>query len=232
MANTHRYIEGAAMDHSPEQAEYADRVDALSEKLASHFSPGIWRSLFYGADISSIRFDRRQQTVLYAEAPGSMVVDTRDRDNFTSELEWLAVRYDGRVEPFHRGAGVVFFDDPVACVRMAADLQRSAGALHLRMGLYTGPCEIATFCSECEVHTTLIGEETAKAAEVAATAATGSIAISPETYALVKDEIHSEASRCLVMEEFLESDLAQVCLTPAPAPGGEHALSTFAGLGR
>jgi class 3 adenylate cyclase len=219
------------MNHKPEKNDYADRVDALAEKLARHLSPDSWRSLFYGADISSIRVDRRQQTVLYAESPDAVVVDMHDRDSFAAELQWLAMRYEGHVEPFHQSAGVVFFDSPVACVRMAADLQRSAGALRLRMGLYTGMCDIGTFCSEAEVHSTLIGEETQKAAQVAATAASGSIAISPETYALVKDEIHSEASRCLVMEEFLESDLAQVCLTPAPAPGGEHALSTFAGLG-
>jgi hypothetical protein len=34
------------------------------------------------------------------------------------------------------------------------------------------------------------------------------------------------------MEEFQDSDLAQVCLTPTPTKRGEHALSTFAGLGR
>jgi class 3 adenylate cyclase len=220
------------LDHNLEKTEYARRVDALSEKLASHLSPGSWRSLFYGADISTVQFDRKQQTLLYAEVRGSRPPDANQRDGFAAEIERLAVRHDGRVEPFHQGAGVVLFDDPVACVRMATDLQRSAGALHLRMGIYTGMCDIATFCSECEVHSTLIGQETGKAAQVAATAATGSIAISPETYALVKDEIHSEASRCLVMEEFLESDLAQVCLTPAPAPGGELAMSTFAGLGR
>jgi class 3 adenylate cyclase len=220
------------MNHSPEKTDYAERVDALAEKLAHHLSPENWRSLFYGADISTIRVERKQQTVLYAEGRGSTPAPQRDRDGFTAELECLALRYDGRVEPFRENAGIVFFDDPVACVRMAMELQRSAGALHLCMGVYTGLCDIGTFCSESEVHSTLIGEETAKAAQVAATAATGSIAVSPETYALVKDEIHSETARCLLMEEFLESDLAQVCLTPAPAPGGEHALSTFAGLGR
>lgn len=219
------------MNDSPENTDYMRRVEALSEKLARHLSSGSWRSLFYGADISTIRFERKQQTVLYAEAPGAMTIDAHDRNLFAAEVEWLAARYDGRVEHFHETAGIVFFDDPVAGVRMATDLQRSAGALHLRMGLYTGLCDIGTFCSECEVHYTLVGEETGRAAEVAATAASGSIAISPETYALVKDEIHSETARCMVMEEFLESDLAQVCLTPAPAPGGEHAMSTFAGLG-
>jgi hypothetical protein len=65
---------------------------------------------------------------------------------------------------------------------------------------------------------------------VAATAAAGSIALAPETYALVRDDIQIDAPGCLLMEEFHESNLAGVCLTPAPLRG-EHALSTFAGLG-
>ena len=65
---------------------------------------------------------------------------------------------------------------------------------------------------------------------MAASAATGSVAISPETYALVKDGIDTEAQSCLLTQEFHDSDLAQVCLTPTPAKGGP-AMSTFAGLG-
>jgi hypothetical protein len=65
---------------------------------------------------------------------------------------------------------------------------------------------------------------------VSASEASGSIALSPETYALVKEDIHLDAPGCLLMKEFNDSDLAGVCLTPAPVRG-EHALSTFAGLG-
>ena len=52
----------------------------------------------------------------------------------------------------------------------------------------------------------------------------------PQGYALVKDGIHAEAASCLLTEEFHDSDLAQVCLTPTPAKGGP-VMSTFAGLG-
>ena len=104
--------------------------------------------------------------------------------------------------------------------------------IRLRMGVHTGICDIGTFRSDLDWYCALIGPETELAAKVAATAAMGSIAISPETYALVKDDIHADTSGCLLMEEFHDSDLAQVCLTPAPAKRTEHAPSTFAGLGR
>ena len=107
------------------------------------------------------------------------------------------------------------------------DLHRSADELRLRMGIHTGICDIGTFRSGFSGRCTLIGHESGLAAKVAATAATGSIAVSPETYALVKDGIHDEAPGCLLMEEFQDSDLAQVCLTPAPVLGERQ--SNFAG---
>jgi class 3 adenylate cyclase len=170
--------------------------------------------------------------VLYAEGPGAEMFEQRERDSLAAELEWLATRHQGRVDHFVDAAGVVFFDDPAACVRMAMDLQRSATELRLRIGVHTGVCDIATFRSAFEWRCTLIGRETGLAAKVAATAAIGSISVSPETYALVREDIHADAAACLLTEEFQDSDLAQVLLTPAPAKGREHAASTFAGLGR
>lgn len=208
------------------------RSEALAEKLARHLSPAAWRKLFHGADAASVRFEEKQQTILFAEAPDHDVLDPSVRDSITVELEWLAMRHNGLVDRFHDGIGIAFFDDPAACVRMAMDLQRCAHDLHLRMGVHTGICEIAIFETEGDWRCTLIGRETALAAKVAETAAVGSIAVSPETYALVSEEIHTDSSGCLLMEEFQDSDLAQVCLTPAPSRDKEHASSTFAGLGR
>jgi len=209
--------------------EHARRVEALSEKLARHLSPESWQRLFQGVDYNTMGFEAKVQTVLYAEAPGAGEMDDRTRESLAAEVDWLATRYHGRVDRFTDGAGIVFFDDPAACVRVAMELQRSASDLHLRMGIHTGICDIATFRSDHEVRCTLIGRETGLTAKVAATAATGSIAVSPETYALVRDVIHTDAAGCLLMEEFQNSDLAQVSLTPTPARQGQ---STFAGLGR
>ena len=208
----------------------ARRLDALSEKLARQLPPTDWERLFHGPDFSSIHFEEKVQTVLYAEGIGGGNWSEGERDSFTAEVEWLAVRHGGTVDRFIQGAAAISFDDPSCGVRMAMDLQRSAAALQLRMGVHTGICDVGTFRSGHQVCCTLIGPETWLAAQVAATAATGSIAVSPETYALVKDGIHTEVASCLLTEEFQDSDLAQVCLTPTPAKGGS-AMSTFAGLG-
>jgi adenylate cyclase len=208
----------------------ARRVEALSEKLARQLLPEDWAALFAGPDADAIRFEQKVQTVLYAGAGDIASWDPIDRDRFTAEIEWLATRHRGTVDRFVDHAAVVFFDDPSACVKMAMDLQRSTSDLQLQIGVHTGICDIGTFRSRHELCCALIGPEIGLAAQVAATAATGSIAISPETYALVKDDIHSSDAGCLLTEEFHDSDLAQVCLTPTPAKGGPQ-LSTFAGLG-
>jgi CheY-like chemotaxis protein len=209
---------------------HARRIEALSEKLARQLSPNDWERLFHGPDLETIHFEEKVQTVLYAEAVSCGNWTERERDGFTAEVEWLAMRHRGTVDRYIHGAAAIAFDEPTACVRMAMDLQRSAAELHLRMGIHTGICDIGTFRSGHQPCCTLIGPETWLAAQVAASAATGSIAVSPETYALVKDGIQVETAGCLLTEEFQDSDLAQVCLTPTPSKGGP-AMSTFAGLG-
>jgi class 3 adenylate cyclase len=157
--------------------------------------------------------EQKVETVLYAVAGESRIWNDRERDSFMAEVETLAIRYNGCVN-HSVGAAAVFFDEPGPCLRMAMDLQRNARRLHLRIGIHTAVCDTGT----------------GLAAQVAMTAATGSIAISPATYALVKHDVHADPAGCLVMEEFHDTDLAQVCLTPAPVRGGAD-LSTFAGLG-
>jgi adenylate cyclase len=209
---------------------HARRIEELSEKLSRHLSPESWQRLFHGAELEAIRFEQKLQTLLYAETGNIGGLNERNSDSFAAEVEWLASRHSGTVDRFVDGAAVVFFDEPGSCVRMAMDLQRSANDLHLRMGVHTGVCDIALFRANSEPMSTLIGHEAGLAAKVATTASTGSIAVSPETYALVRDDVRTDTSGCLLMEEFHDSGLAQVCLTPTPVKG-EHTLSTFAGLG-
>jgi adenylate cyclase len=208
----------------------ARRIEELSEKLSRHLGPESWQRLFHGNEPGAIRFDQKQQSLLYAEPFGLVGLADRERDSFGAEVEWLATRHHGTVDRYMDGAAVIFFYEPAPCVRMAMELQRSATELHLRIGVHTGICDIVTFRADNQVGYTLIGPETGLAARVAATAAAGSIAISPETYAQVKENVLTDASGCLLTEEFQDSDLAQVCLTPTPV-GRDNNLSTFAGLG-
>jgi CheY-like chemotaxis protein len=209
----------------------ARRVEALSEKLSRHLPPEEWQALFHGNGAQSIEFERKPLALLYAEAGEQRFWNDRERDSFAAEVEWLATRHGGNVDRFVDGAAAVYFEDPLACVKMAMDLQRSCQELHVRVGVHTGVCDIGTFRCGFQVASTLIGSCTLMAAKVASTAATGSIAVSPETYELVKDEMQADTAGCLLMEEYFhDSDVAQVSLTPAPQKGG-HAMSTFAGLG-
>ena len=105
---------------------HARRLDALSEKLARQLSPADWECLFHGPDFDSIHFEEKVQTVLYAEAIGSVNWSQSKHDSFTAEVEWLAVRHRGTVDRFIQGAAAISFDEPASCVRMAMDLQRSA----------------------------------------------------------------------------------------------------------
>lgn len=207
----------------------ARRMDALSERLSRHLQPESWSELFHGAGAQSIRFEQKLQTVLFIECAEMASWSERTRDGFLAEAGWLCTRHHGTLDAYGWGGAAVFFDDPGACVRMATDLQRCAADLRLRMGVITGVCEVATFRSEGVLRSTLIGPEAELAARVAATAASGSIVIAPEAYALVQAEVHADTQGCVLTEEFQDSDLATASLTPAPRTGGA-ALSTFAGL--
>jgi len=206
------------------------QVEALSEKLARHLAPEDWQNLFQGEGLEAISFEQKRQTVLYAESGNPAAMTQREQENFAAEVEWLAARHMGTVDRYVDCAAVVFFTDPAACIRMAMDVHRSAGQMRLRMGIYTGLCEIGTFRSDFLGSCTLIGHESRLAAKVAATAAIGSIAVSPETYACVRDNIKDEAAGCQLTEEFKDSDLAQISLTPMPTKS-EYGPSSFAGLG-
>ena len=206
-------------------------VEALSEKMARHLSPQAWETLFQDSAVEAIRFETRVVTILYAEAGDPESWGPIERSVFAAEVEWLATRHGGTTDRFNHGAAVMFFDEPGQCLKAAMDLQRNAADMQVRMGVHTGMCTLAAFAVGRENCCTLIGLETDVAAQMAATAATGSIAISPGTYAMVKEDIQMGGGGCLLMEEFQDSDLAQVCLTPTPARGGP-AMSTFAGLGK
>jgi CheY-like chemotaxis protein len=209
----------------------AHRMEWLSEKLSRHLSAYEWQRLFRGPELAGIRFEEQRYTLVYAETTGLPAWGDRERDAFEADLHWLAVRHDGQVDPYMFGAALVYFEDPHAAIRMATELQRSAAGLMLPVGIHSASCVLAHFTIDGMPHTTLVGPQALQAARVAATAAGGSIAISPDAYALVQDTIRADAGPSVVMEEFQDSDLAQASLTPAPQRGGQGP-STFAGLGR
>ena len=74
----------------------------------------------------------------------------------------------------------------------------------------------------------MLGAQPARAARIAATAAAGSIVLSPSAYGPVEDFLAIDATDCVVMEEFVGDGISQASVTFAPHDGFS---STFAGLG-
>ena len=208
----------------------AHRVEWLSEKMSRHLPAEEWQRLFRGPGLAAIRFEEKRFTLVCAETTGLSAWGDRERDAFEAELHWLAARHDGSVDPCMSGAALAYFEDAHSAIRMASELQRSAAELMLPVGIHSAACVLAHFTIDGFPHSTLVGPQPLQAARVAAGAAGGSIAISPDAYALVQDTLRADAGPALVMEEFQDSDLAQALLTPAPEAGG-HGHSTFAGLG-
>lgn len=205
---------------------HARRMEELSERLSRHLTPACWQRLFHGPGIETIRFEQKTLTLLYAETALMPPHGDPARDEFTNDVQWLITRFGGEVDVFAHGAVLAYFDDPHDCVRMATELQRSCRQNLLHIGVHTGTVVIGAFRSEGVERCALLGPETGLAAKVAASAATGSIMISPQAYSLVQDTLQEHSAGCLLMEEFLDGDVPQACLMPAPVE-----MSSFAGLG-
>ena len=172
-----------------------------------------------------VQLERRTLTLLYVERTRSVADEALEM-----QLEWLAARHHGIRDRLAKADGaLIFFADAVDCVRMAMALQRAAAPLRLRMGISTASCQVATFSRGGEAHATLLGAESELAARVAAAASSGSILISPSTYALVRDAVHADSQGLLAEElDTHHQPLASITATPTRT-GGD--LSTFAGLG-
>ena len=57
-------------------------------------------------------------------------------------------------------------------------------------------------------------------------APSGSIVISPETYALVQEDVQAGAAGCLLTEEFHDSDLAQASITSRSELPSTYSMTT------
>ncbi|AEG93161.1 adenylate cyclase [Ramlibacter tataouinensis] len=178
---------------------------------------------------SVISFEQRVVTLLCIDSPGMAGWPAPDRESFAAEVDWLASRHQGKVDRQRASGTVLFFEDPGCALQMALNLQRCASELRLRIGLHTAPAGIASFRVGSAIFWCVVGPATVEVAQVAATACGGSIVISPEAYALVRNQVR-EAPGCLLTEEFDGEDSATASLTPAPSHG-DAAASTFAGLG-
>jgi PAS domain S-box-containing protein len=203
-------------------AEKSSALEALSGKLAKYLAPQVYDSIFTGRQEVRIASQRKKLTVCFSDIAGfTETTDKMESEDLTqllnhylTEMSKIAAQHGATIDKYVGDAIVMFFGDPesrgirqdaLAAVTMALAMQRrmdeltvvwrDAGIekpLSCRIGIHTDYCTVGNFGSEDRMDYTIIGGAVNLASRLQAEAAPGSVLISFETYAHVKDEISCE----------------------------------------
>lgn len=203
-------------------AEKSAALEALSSKLAKYLAPQVYQSIFTGRQDVRIASQRKKLTVCFTDLAGfTETTDKMESEDLTqllnhylTEMSRIAAAHGATIDKYVGDAIVMFFGDPetlgvkedaLACVRMALAMQkrmeelaivwRDAGIerpLRCRIGVHTDYCTVGNFGSEDRMDYTIIGGTVNLASRLEHEAEPGSVLISYETFAQVKDEIHCE----------------------------------------
>ena len=189
---------------------------SLSMKISRYLSPQIYKSIFSGQKDVVIHTERKKLTIFFSDIKDFTATTERLQpeqitqllNEYFTEMSAIALRHGGTIDKFVGDAMLIFFGDPetkgaagdaIACLRMALDMQHRIAALNMkwrnegvenpfrvRMGVNTGYCNVGNFGSADRMDYTIIGAEANLAARLQSIAEPGHIAISYETYALVR----------------------------------------------
>jgi PAS domain S-box-containing protein len=203
-------------------AEKSAALEALSGKLAKYLAPQVYQSIFTGRQDVRIASQRKKLTVCFSDIAGFTETTekmeseelTQLLNHYLTEMSKIAAEHGATIDKYVGDAILMFFGDPetrgvkedaLACVRMAlamqrrmddlADVWRDAGIerpLRCRIGIHTDYCTVGNFGSEDRMDYTIIGGAVNLAARLEHEAAPGTVLVSYETFAHVKDEIRCE----------------------------------------
>ena len=200
-----------------------DELLSISSRIARYISPQIYESIFSGRTDSELHTTRKKLTIFFSDikdftstserlAPEDI---TQVLNEYFDEMSAIALRYGGTIDKFVGDAMLVFFGDPesmgldqdaAACVQMALAMQQRLAELRARwrnrgieepfrtrMGINTGFVNVGNFGSNVRMDYTIIGAQVNLAARLEAIAEPGSIVMSYETYALVREIVAAHA---------------------------------------
>lgn len=203
-------------------SEKSQALENLSGKLAKYLAPQIYNSIFAGSQDAKIVSQRKKLTICFSDIAGfTETTDRMESEDLTqllnhylTEMSKIATEYGATIDKYVGDAIVMFFGDPetrgvkqdaLAAVKMAiamqkrnaelADIWRDAGVqtpLRCRIGIHTDFCTVGNFGSADRMDYTIIGGAVNLASRLEHEAAPGSVLISYETHANVKDEILCE----------------------------------------
>jgi len=235
-------------------SEKSAALEALSGKLAKYLAPQVYDSIFTGRQDVKIASKRKKLTVCFSDIAGfTETTDKMESEDLTqilnqylTEMSRIAVRYGATIDKYVGDAIVMFFGDPeshgvqedaLACVKMAlamqkrmeelAEVWRDVGIenpLRCRIGIHTGYCTVGNFGSEDRMDYTIVGGAVNLASRLEHEALPGSVLISYETFAHVKDEIQCEERGQIHVRgiAYPVGTYAVVPLEADPRPGGSH----------
>jgi PAS domain S-box-containing protein len=202
--------------------EKSNALAALSSKLAKYLAPQVYDSIFTGQQDVKIVSKRKKLTVCFSDLVGfTEITDKMESEDLThllnhylTEMSKIALQYGATIDKYVGDAIVMFFGDPatlgvkedaLACVQMALAMQKRVGELaqewrdmgiamplKCRIGIHTGYCTVGNFGSDDRMDYTMVGGTVNLASRLEHEAPPGTVLISFETYALVKDKVRCD----------------------------------------
>lgn len=202
---------------------------SISMKIAKYLSPQIYRSIFSGLRDVAISTERKRLTIFFSDIKDFTATTERLQpeeltellNEYLTEMSTIALEHGATIDKFIGDAILAFFGDPEtkgaaedakACLRMAIEMQRRLAILNarwrsrgvvqpfrVRMGINSGFCNVGNFGSNDRMEYTIIGAEANLAARLQSIAEPGTVVISYETYALVRDIVQAHPLMAITM---------------------------------
>ncbi|TIM33866.1 MAG: HAMP domain-containing protein [Mesorhizobium sp.] len=200
-------------------AEKSAALEALSSKLAKYLAPQVYNSIFTGRQEVRIASQRKKLTICFSDIAGfTETTDKMESEDLTqllnhylTEMSKIASDHGATIDKYVGDAILMFFGDPetrgvkedaLAGVQMALAMQKRMSELaevwrdigietplRCRIGIHTDYCTVGNFGSEDRMDYTIIGGAVNLASRLEQEAQPGTVLISYETFAQVKDTI-------------------------------------------
>jgi class 3 adenylate cyclase len=213
-----------------ELSEANNFLASVSMKIAKYLSPQIYKSIFSGQRDVAIATERKKLTIFFSDIKDFTATAERLQpedltallNEYLTAMSTIAMQYGATIDKFIGDAVLAFFGDPETkgveedareCLLMAVAMQKKIAQLNaewrkrgverpfrVRMGINTGFCNVGNFGSDDRMDYTIIGAEANLAARLQSIAEPGSIVVSYETYALVRDMVRAQPREPISMK--------------------------------
>lgn len=220
--NKEKTLDSLVKERTTELMDRNNQLETLSVRLSKYLSPQIYSSLFKDNRSASNPTKRKKLTVFFSDIVNFSDITervesediTRILNEYLNEMSGIALKYGATIDKYVGDAIMIFFGDPEtmgiqedarACVLMAIEMQQMIKHLaarwqkqgfdhpfHIRIGINTGYCTVGDFGSNERMDYTIIGHQVNLAARLEQAAKPGTVLISHDTYALVKELVNVE----------------------------------------